>query len=153
LWLCPPADADAGDAATCVESLSNVGTGDFTISFSITTTTTQASTIASQRQSCDGLHPFWDLSLRSTGVMVLEVSGAQLVSTRAINDGTTHAVVIQRRSLEATITIDGAPAGAGTIGTDLGALPMIQLTSGNPCESPGGRMPLVGMLSGFCLQE
>ena len=71
-------------------------------------------------------------------------------SLHTVNDGQTHAVLVERKSGALTITIDCVLDGTGTHAADFGALS----TSGvEPCVGADGTVALVGTLSNVCITK
>jgi hypothetical protein len=149
---------DAGTPAVCVNTLSNVGTGDFRIAFSLTTTASGVTIgLLSQRTGCTMSTPFWDVTLSATGAIVASTDDgdanhyAFAVSGTAVNDGQTHRIVVTRAHGALWISSDGAVISA--MSPDpyaIGALP--PWTGPDQCS---GTQPLVGygVLTNVCLSS
>ncbi len=155
-------DADSSsDALTCPggsTDLSNLGSGDFAIAFHIVTTQKSVMAIVNQRGACT-FSVFWDVRQSQGGKVQFEIdnnttaSYESLESTRAINDGKPHDVVVARAGGKLTISVDGAPAGQRVSSTPLGALPPLRVGD-DVCVDPGNNpptVPLAGSLSGLCI--
>ncbi|HTQ48280.1 MAG TPA: hypothetical protein VMI75_36240 [Polyangiaceae bacterium] len=103
------------DAPVCMTDLSDVGTGDFTIRFTLTTNETGMTlALLNQRLGCDQMSTFWDISLSPTGNVVVATDdsiAADYVTVQAgsaLNDGKAHQVAVIRRAGKLWITADGA---------------------------------------------
>ena len=106
-----------GGAAPCLTDLSSVGTGDFRISFTLTTTDVPAPStymaLLNQRSSCDDTQPGWDVWMTAQGNLGVEVydgsGGAydNITDSRSINDGAPHRVAVARSGSSLTIGVDG----------------------------------------------
>ena len=123
---------DAGSCPGNAEDLSDIGAGDFKISFHVVTTRTGWMALLNQRNVCfHGV--FWDLRQTSTNKLRVEIDDnsstgyKSLDSTIAINDGKPHNVAIARVAGKLTIHIDGAAAGEGSSSTPLGAFPALRV--------------------------
>lgn len=145
----------APDAA-CVPSLSNVGTGDFTVSMTVTTRASTLSTIACQRSVCNGNNPLWEVLMDPGGTLAIAVDDdaghlCQFHSSTIINDDASHNIVITRRHAQLAVNIDGADAGSVPCATSVGLLPAMTILSGDPCEHITSLVPLVGTVTNVCL--
>jgi hypothetical protein len=115
-------EADVGRSAdssapTCVTDLSGVGTDDFQISFTLTTSTVPAEStymaLLNQRSSCDDTRPGWDVWMTAQGNLGVEVydgSGSaydNVTDSRPINDGVPHHITVARAGSSLTIDVDG----------------------------------------------
>ncbi|HEY2730054.1 MAG TPA: hypothetical protein VGK52_08930 [Polyangia bacterium] len=133
----------AADAAPCVsgvQNLSNVGTGDFHVSFRVATTQTGWVALVNQRSTCY-FGVFWDIRLCGAGGSCPQ--GAVSVetddnpassatyqtvhSTATVNDGKPHEVEASRVSGVVTIRIDGAVSGTGPSAASLGSMPALRI--------------------------
>ncbi len=110
-----------GDAPVCLNDLSDVGTGDFTIRFTLTTNETGMTlALLNQRLGCDQMSTFWDVTLSPTGDIVVATDdgiAADYVSVQAgtaVNDGKAHQIAVIRRTGKLWITADGAVVSAMT---------------------------------------
>jgi hypothetical protein len=116
----PEAAAEAGPA--CLSTLSGIGTGDFRISFTLTTTnTTLTLALVNQRancactgaSNCSSPSTFWDVVVDSSGGIIATTddgSGASYVDVEAgnsVNDGKAHQIVIARTAGMLTYSSDG----------------------------------------------
>lgn len=143
---------DLAQFPACATTLSGIGRGDFSISFTVTTTATAQSTLLYQRAACAGGN-FWDAEL-VTGTVDVQLDGDAFCETAtiaAINDGSRHRVVISRASSVLSISIDGAASAVKVCGTQIGSLSPLGIGSGNPCEGPNALQPLVGKIEDVCL--
>jgi hypothetical protein len=101
----------------CLTDLSGVGTGDFQISFTLTTSTVPAEStymaLLNQRSSCDDTQPGWDVWMTAQGNLGVEVydgsGGAydNITDSRSINDGAAHRISVARSGSSITIGVDG----------------------------------------------
>ncbi len=145
---------DASDAgAACSGDLSNVGTGDFHVLFSLTTTLTSSAAIANQRTTC-GHGVFWDVRVAAGGGIRAETDDgtnySNLTSTGAtVNDGKSHAVVVKRASGTLSIEIDGVLSGSSPSTSALTKLAPLETTS-DPCVGTSGTVAFQGTLSAVC---
>jgi hypothetical protein len=103
------------DAPVCLTDLSDVGTGDFSIHFALTTNETGLTlALLNQRLGCDETSTFWDVSLSPTGGVTAATDdgiAADYVSVQAgnaLNDGKLHLVDVMRRAGKIWIAADGA---------------------------------------------
>src|SRR5258706_9335725 len=91
-------DSGAHDAPKCTGDLSNVGNGDFHVSFMLTTNQAGIVALASQRGIC--MHGrFWDVHLVNGAISPETDDGVRYTSfnsTRTVNDGKPHAIVVAR---------------------------------------------------------
>lgn len=86
-------DAEAGPP--CTMDLSNVGTGDFHISFAITTEATGLTlALVNQQTVCD--QSSWAITLNSEGGIVATTGDVSVEAGDSVNDGTPHQVVVER---------------------------------------------------------
>jgi hypothetical protein len=166
--LSRPVDAaDAGDAASDARAcpgetrdLSNVGTGDFRISFHIVTTQMGWAALLNQRSSCS-LGLFWDIRQTAAGTILAETDGNTSASyqtaesTTKINDGKPHDILVARVAGSLIIRIDGPASGQGPSSAALGALPALKVGN-DPCGSASNpaTAPFAGTtLSGICISR
>jgi hypothetical protein len=133
----------APDAAACVngiKDLSNIGTGNFQISFRVATTQIGWVALVNQRSTCY-FGVFWDIRMCGAGgacpngALSVETDDKtsagpayqSVHSTVTINDGNPHDVVVARVSGVLTIQIDGALSGMGASSASLGAMPALRI--------------------------
>ena len=104
------------DAPTCVTDLSNVGTGDFHIAFTLTINSAASQTIdlLNQRSGCDMASTFWDVTLSPSGGIgaatnsTTDAGGyAETGVAGNVNDGLPHRIVVERVSGMLSDSIDG----------------------------------------------
>jgi len=162
-----------GDAGTaCGNDLSNIGTGDFCISFTLTTTQMVATTIGTtailnQRAVCNSSQEFWDiragLGAADAGmaaswlsIEIVDATGDDMgiggsgTFFVVLNDGRPHAVAITRVSGAVTISVDGTMTHMGTSSTSFGPLPALAQGT-DVCEGVDGTQPLNGQLTNVCI--
>ncbi len=109
--------ADGGSAPVCLPTLSGVGTGDFRIAFTLTTTYVPATgsymALLNQRSRCDDTQPGWDVWMTAQGNLGVEVfdgSGSAydyVTDSRAVNDGAPHRVAVVRSGTSLVVEVDG----------------------------------------------
>ena len=158
------ASADA-PAPICLTTLSGVGDGDFTVSFTLATTMRPAApgygAILDQRLSCDSQHSGWAVWLTPSGTISVQIYDGSNVfddvaTAIAVNDGAEHAVRVERRGSGATLRVvtDGtaqdftgqAPMMLGTMAPlQTGADPLCMGNSAQPSET------FVGLIDSVCL--
>jgi hypothetical protein len=109
------ADGGTADAPVCMTDLSDIGMGDFSIRFALTTNETGMTlALLNQRLGCDQMSTFWDVTLSPTGDIVVATDdgiAADYVTVQAgsaLNDGKAHQVAVIRRAGKLWITADGA---------------------------------------------
>ncbi len=100
-----------------MSDLSNIGTGDFTVSFTLQTTQTDSSiALLSQRGSCSAAN-FWEIRIQNN-VLVVETNDVSsgnandvsYTGCTTLNDGKAHAIVVQRVSSALSVYINGVYA-------------------------------------------
>jgi len=151
----------ARDGSACVGDLSNIGTGDFHISLTVTATGFARTALVNQRASCAStfcVQPdtFWDIRLLN-GALYIETSDSvrncsQVTTNGTVNDGKPHRVIVQRVAQRITATIDGVPSvapDAGTSKSSFGQLPPVSKT--DPCEATGSTAPFLGTIANLCV--
>jgi hypothetical protein len=139
--------------AGCPDDLSNIGTGDFHISFTVTTTQGVEASILNQRSGCfHGM--FWDLSLLADGVLQMETddsaSGADytvLTTAATVNDGNPHQVIVERVSGMLTVSVGSVSTAAAASTANFGAL--VPLRQGTDVCT--GDAPFAGSISNVCV--
>jgi hypothetical protein len=118
------APAVCGSGIACGGDLSNVGTGDFCISFTISTTQKQGYTALLNQRSVCGIQNFWDIRANLMGADAGTSANNSIVAFEAdenasndigvnslanpLNDGRPHVVMVKRVSGVVTISVDGA---------------------------------------------
>jgi hypothetical protein len=141
-------------AASCSQDLSAVGTGDFSIAFTITTVATVSSGIVSQRSIC--MHSkFWDIRLRSNGTGLSvelddQANYTSFVAPMVVNDGVPHEVRVCRKSGRVYAFADGKLSAQAVSATNLATLPAFA-TSTSKCGAEDGTVTLVGTLTNVCV--
>lgn len=150
-----PADASEGGTA-CTDDLSNIGTADFTIAFSLSTSQTAANVaVLNQRSACT-FSMLWDVRVSGGNLYVATDDNSgdynNLTSAAAVNDGSLHAIVVKRVSEVLSITVDGTASGSGPSTAAFGALPPLQQGT-DVCEATDGTVALVGTLANVCISS
>jgi hypothetical protein len=144
-------DADAGGRGPCTNDLSNIGTGDLTISFRISTTLTGTVAVVNQRRICN-TSVFWDTQLQTGGVVQFETDDGTNHSvvrgSTVVNDGNTHEVLIKRVAQRVSIYVDSRldPMGQGTSAVSFTALVLLAQRT-DVCS---GAQTFVGTLDSVC---
>ncbi|HEV3188876.1 MAG TPA: laminin G domain-containing protein, partial [Polyangiaceae bacterium] len=150
-----PRDAPP-EGPPCVGDLSNIGTRDFRISFSVTTSQGSQSALVNQRSTCS-FGMFWDIRLEN-GALFIETDDGQnymqfTTSGRAVNDGQPHAVLVRRTSASVTAQIDGAAVGTGVSRASFGRLPAV-VSGMDPCQvgpMKDNTVAFTGTLTNLCV--
>jgi hypothetical protein len=132
-------EADAGSASdsgrSCITDLSGVGTGDFQISFTLTTTENMRTlALLSQRTGCDDTSAFWDIVVGPTGgITATTYDGTHRAAVEAgnsLNDGKPHRVDVIRREGMFWYASDGVMNSAPTPDPySFGKLPLLLIGS------------------------
>jgi hypothetical protein len=146
---------DAGPGG-CSNDLSNIGTGNFTITFDLRTTASGRVALVNQRGVC-GPATFWDLRLTGGEIQIETddvTSYTLLVGTGAeLNDGAPHVIVAQRVNGTVTLYADGASRGATNAPASFGALSPIA-TGTDVCDgSSDGTVAFTGTITGLCVSS
>jgi hypothetical protein len=132
-------EAEAGPV--CLTDLSNVGTGDFHVSFTITTTTSNTVLdLLNQGTVCEGSSSAWDVAVGPNGAVEGSTfDGTSIVSlhtTTAVNDGAPHHVVYARTSGVLWASTDGVADNSSVPDdSDLTEMPALQVGAGDPCTT------------------
>lgn len=154
------------DAGTCLNDLSSVGTGNFSITFTITTIQDGHVELLNQRSGCAGSH-LWDLhgnfgllnaSDVDAGYNTLDfetddtVNYSGAIFPVVINNGVSHTVVIKRLDGDIDFSVDNSPISkAGYSAVNLSALPPLTIgTSG--CVGVDGTIASTGHITNVCLK-
>ena len=161
----PEGGADAPntwDSPVCATSVSNVGSGDFSVHFTLTTTVGSISmALLSQRSGCDETSAWWDISYipssdqthgaiavstcngaASTYVVLDQAAGAHP------DDGQPHDIVMSRIAGQLSFTIDGTLAGGPFADAyAFGSLPGLKIGS-DDCPGFG---QTVGSITDVCI--
>jgi hypothetical protein len=146
--------------ANCKNDLSNVGTGNFNIQFTLTTTTTNGAVI-NQRGVCY-TDEMWDVRTTSSGQLWVETDDndgtyTSITTTGSVTDGNPHAVVITRLNGTLLIMVDGVEAVSGTSTANLTALHALTtktdicVTTGGGSGTGDGTVNLVGTVTDVCI--
>jgi hypothetical protein len=148
-----------GDASGCANDLSNIGTGDFRISLTLTSTQTGWVAIVNQRAVCNA-GMYWDIRM-DDGYIVAETDDGMyddggvwvedprttLTSTVTVNDGVPHCILVQRVDEMLSITIDGLLVGEATSISSFAALaPLAIGTDTCDCAGPSCVPPQAALL-------
>jgi Laminin G domain len=149
-------DRDAGVDAWCPGDLSNVGTGDFHIGCTVTTTQTGRVALANQRSWCY-FQVMWDLRMEG-GVPVIEIDDEAGVNhytklwsvNQPIDDGQAHDVLLERVSGTLSIKIDGVQTASTAATESLGPLPPLVVDS-DICIGVDGTGVLTPPLANLCV--
>jgi Laminin G domain len=162
----PDADASSGhptdakaDGPRCTDDLSDIGTADFHIAFSLATATTaQTGLVAllSQRSVCT-LSAFWSVRIWDGALYVETEENADAThvalttSGPQVNDGRPHDILIRRVAQTLAVLIDGTSAGTIPDPTSFAALPLLKMGT-DPCVGgPDGTAVLSGTLTSVCI--
>jgi hypothetical protein len=146
------------EAAVCDGDLSNVGTGDFRMSFQVATTQTGWVAVANQRAEC-APSVFWDVRIADGGFVYAEVDdGAHYTAITStgpkINDGAPHAILVVRASGTLTVYVDGGASGSQASGASLGPLPPLRLGTDVCVGAPGDdTAALIGGVTDACVSR
>lgn len=153
---------DAGtEAATksCVTDLSNVGTADFHISFTLTTDAGAVDmALLNQRTGCDQTSTWWDVSYipstSTTGALAAATDDgthyviAEQAAGPVPDDGKPHQIVVARTNGQFGFSIDGVVA-AGPISDPYSFGPMSPLKVGT--DDCAGFGPTIGSITNMCI--
>jgi hypothetical protein len=143
------------EGSVCGSDLANIGTADFRIALTFTTTQNGIASLANQRAVCSKVGMLWDLRLETAGVAI-ETSDAvnvtNLTGSGLVNDGKPHDVLVQRVAKVVTISVDGKPLGSSACDTAFGALPAIKRGT-DVCDGHSGQVPFVGAISNVCVES
>jgi hypothetical protein len=146
--------ASGNDGPSCTGDLSNVGAGDFLVTWTVTTTQTGLVALVNQRRTC-APSVFWDIRMTG-GLLEIEVDDVtnytNLFTTGAtINDGRPHDVAARRVSGTLTASVDGVDVGSGASLASLGALPPLASGTDVCVTSSDGTAAFVGTLANVCV--
>jgi hypothetical protein len=151
------ADSATADAPVCSGDLSNIGSGDFRVSFVITTTQTQFAALVNQRAVC--AHAvFWDVRMTTGGLLAVETDDdtnyTPLTSSGAkVNDGRPHDVLVQRAAGTLTVYVDGVASGAAPSIASFGQLPPLRSGADACTAAIDGTMTFTGTLTDLCVSK
>jgi hypothetical protein len=148
------AETEAG-TCPCITDLSGVGTADFYVRFSVTTTGTVWLPIAQQRWICDATRPFWSVMVKAGGLIEFSVCAGTdggtydaIDSSSTVNDGQKHEVIAARVAGVFSVEVDGVVAQSqGQPVQNVGALHALEVGVDSVC----GTQPLVGKIEGLCI--
>ncbi len=139
--------------SACAGDLSNIGGGDFEITFRIVTTSTGGA-LFWQRASCNN-PTYWDVSVApgaAQGRVLFAVRDATITATSPsgalVNDGAPHDVRITRITGNVQITVDGANPNGQFTPVTFGAMPPLTIQGAHPC----GTAAAVATLSNICVR-
>jgi len=156
------AAADGGTEAgphTCVTDLSGVGTGDFRVAFTLTTTSQVDVALLDQMSGCSQSSPAWSVSMSYTG----QVAGgtgdgavAHWVATteaNTVNDGKPHAIVFARTSGKIWISKDGTVDSIPVADPySIGALPPLRIGTSD-CTNFASASTAGVAIANVCISE
>ena len=155
--------SDAGacpsGGSACTDDLSNIGTGDFQISFVLTTAWNGPADMAviNQRRHCDhGM--FWDVRVDRAGQLDVETDDAvslgqanehySQIWSPGVADGKPHCIQVQRKAQVLTTLVDGRVSSSAMSQSSFGQLPALSVKSdacdGTACTT----VPNFGMICG-----
>jgi hypothetical protein len=142
------------DAAPCTGDLSAIGTGDFHVSLTVTSTQTGLVALVNQRRDCVP-SVFWDLRM-DAGLLYVEVDDvahytALSTTGAAINDGRPHDLAARRIAGTLTAYVDGVDAGSSTSLASLGALAPLVSGTDVCVTSSDGTAALAGVITNLCV--
>jgi hypothetical protein len=147
--------ASGVDAAKgpCAGDLSNIGTGDFQVSFELRTTASGRVALVNQRTACSS-GMFWDLRLSGGEIEIQTDDGSHSTDLTGtgpeMDDGAPHSVRVSRVAGTLTISVDGATSGTGASAASFGALPPL-VTGSDGCDGQDGTVPFSGTISNLCV--
>lgn len=139
--------------------LSGVGTGDFRIAFTLTTTAHADVALLSQRVGCDQSSMLWGVSLNYNGQIAaatddgLMTHWAATTEANSVADGAPHAIVFARTSGKIWISRDGV---VDSIPVDdpysLGALAPLRIGT-DDCSNFWSAQRAGAVISDVCISE
>lgn len=139
----------------CVDSLDDIGVGDFTVSFTLTVAPYAARfrPIASQRNVCSDEQTYWAIGIDPNGFVNAKTNDQRggltnLTSTARIDDSARHTVVVSRRAQWLSIAVDGVSGGKLPSATDFGQLPELEVGNGRYCDDTAPNTSLID----FCIE-
>ena len=150
--------ADAAPEAAppvCLSTLSGVGTGDFHISFTLTTTANGYLGLVNQRAGCDYASAWWDVNFQNGAIGGATNSGpnqsAAVGLSSAVNDGLPHRIVVARTGGELWYSIDSnRSTQMSADGFSIGALPPLAIGT-DGCSSVYSPLEGHGTLTDLCI--
>jgi hypothetical protein len=148
------AGVDSASAGGCRGDLSNIGTADFHVSLSVTTTQTGLVAVANQRSECIP-SAFWDIRIDGGFVLVeaddVASYGALQSPGPRVDDGRPHDVLFQRKSHVLSVYVDDAGGAQTTPSTaSFGQLPPVAVKT-DVCTPQDGTVALTGTVAGLCV--
>jgi hypothetical protein len=142
------------DVVPCTGNLSNVGTADFHVSLTVTTTQAGLVALVNQRATC-APSVFWDIRMQD-GLLFVEVDDvthytALSEAGTSINDGVSHAVRVERAASVVTAYVDGVEMSASPAPEALGALPPLASGTDVCVTSSDGTAAFIGTITNVCV--
>jgi hypothetical protein len=170
-------DANVGTSTTiaelCTGDLSDIGSGDFEVSFTLQTTQPDGEFALLNQRSVCGPGNFWDVRVQS-GHIIFETDSLTdaapdddgFIGCTSVTDGQPHTIVIQRIAGLLSLYVDGTLDTSGPSTSSFGPLPPLATGSDvcvgsdatvafngsdgaltNACVAPGSPTPLGGATS------
>jgi hypothetical protein len=144
--------------ASCIGDLSNTGSGDFKIAFTVTTMQTNEVALVNQRSTCDH-EMFWDIRMLPGGGVVVETCETTSPDTYEsvwgggpINDGKPHEVLAQRIGGVLALYVDCVRV--GSVRSTVSFTSLAAFVSGvDVCDGKDGTVALVGTLANVCVSR
>jgi hypothetical protein len=140
-------------AASCTNDLSGLGTGDFSIAFTIATSANAGSGVISQREEC-GRSMFWDIRMRGNGNLSVELDDEtnylDMVVPSTVNDGSPHEVRVCRKGGHVYAFSDGRLLDEAPNTTAFAELWTLA-TRTTTCNQLDGTVELVGSVTDVCV--
>ena len=148
---------DSAEAGACPQDLSNIGTADFHVSLSLTTSQTSSGYVAvvNQRSQCNP-SVFWDIRLDDGGFVFVEADdvtsyGAIQSPGPRVDDGRPHTVLFQRKSHVLSVFVDDAGGTPTTPSTaSFGNLPPLAVGT-DVCIPQDRTVALTGTVTDLCV--
>jgi hypothetical protein len=173
----PAIDAapDEPDSPACIGGLSNIGTADFHISFTVKTSQAGFVALVGQRKDCL-LGDYWDVRMADGFIQVetddtvganhwtqlcAAVEGGDAGRCTSVapadlppraNDGRPHRVVIWRSSGNLQASVDALASSAVESPASFGSLAPVAIGS-DPCEGVDGTVAFTGTLTNLCVSS
>jgi Concanavalin A-like lectin/glucanases superfamily len=150
-------NSDGGRIGPCMNDLSNILAGDFTVAVQMNTTQSGPVAVLNQRSVCNS-SVFWDLQLQVGGAIQIETDAIanydRIRGSIVVADGKTHDIVVKRVSEQVTIYVDGKPdpSGQGASLSSFQALAAIAVGT-DVCDSPTGLQAFKGTLTDVCVSS
>ncbi len=128
-----------GACEECLSSLSGIGTADFRIAFTLTTTAAGDVALVNQRSGCDMTSTWWEVNMQGGDVGAATNAGsgeyASVGLSSTVNDGRPHRIVVGRTGGQLWYSIDSVRAAQVT--PDAWALGTFPALSVGADECPG----------------